>query len=325
MESPSRIYYLDAAKVLAMFLVVYGHLFTGDSKTDLYLYGFHLPCFYLISGIFHSFRGIIQWRKYFITLIWPAFIFFVITLLFSTVHGIILSDSNRFSEGIDFLKASIYGLVAGNGVGVYWFLIALFWCKIMMDIALLIPLKWVSFIIWALLLLVPHLFHFHLPLLISNAIMAMPFYVAGSAGRSVFKTRKTSWGYLLIILVCLIGTILLSRLNGKVSMVGVYFGNLPYNLSIPVFYLNGFIGSVMVLGISLLPIPELRIVKKLAPALITIVGIQGILITIYTDLFGKNNSFVFSFAMTCFIILLCWIAHYYLSKLYAIPNFKHKQ
>ena len=170
--------------------------------------------------------------------------------------------------------------------------------------------------IWAVLLFIPWGLHFHLPLLLSNALMAMPFYIAGIAGRRFLTTRQKSWKYLFPVLICLVITSFLSRWNGKVSMVGIYFGNLPFGVSIPIFYLNGFIGSILILSISLLPFPESPGIKSLAMALITIVGIQGVFITIYTDLFGRNNSMVFSLFSTCVIILLCWLSHFGLRRLY---------
>lgn len=314
MPSSTRVYYLDLAKVLATFLVVYAHLFTGDSNTDLYLYAFHLPCFYLISGVFHRHNGHVQWKKYAISLLWPTLIFFIITLIFSTIHGLILSSS--FAEGVDFAKATVYGLVYGKGVGVYWFLIALFWCKVLTDFFLRAKKKWGFIIAWALFLIVPWALRFHLPLLISNALMAMPFYLAGYYGRNHLNNRTVSYYYLIPALICLVTTILLSLWNGKVSMVGVHFGNLPRGGSIPVFYLNGFIGSALILSLSLLPLPQIKSCSSLSKALITVVGLQGIFITVYSDLFGRNNSFIFSFVASCVIIGLCWLSHFWLNRLY---------
>lgn len=316
MPSSNRVYYLDLAKVLATFLVVYAHLFTGDSLTCKYIYGFHLPCFYLISGVFHHFNKTIQWKKYVFSLLWPCVIFFFITLLFSTLHGLFTQTPRSFSEGIDFAKASVAGLVYGRGVGVYWFLIALFWCKLFTDGFLQMRKKWVFFVLWLFSLFLPWHFHFHLPLLISNALMAMPFYIAGYAARIRLLNRRTSWLYLISAIICLVGTVLLSNCNGKVSMVGVFFGSLPHNLCIPVFYLNGFIGSGLILSFSLLPLPQIHCVTNVSKALITVVGLQGIFITVYTDLFGRNNSFWFSFIASCVIIGLCCLSHLWLSKLY---------
>ena len=49
-----RIIWLDIAKVITAFLVVYTHLFTSDDPFRLWVYTFHMPLFFLISGFFHK-------------------------------------------------------------------------------------------------------------------------------------------------------------------------------------------------------------------------------------------------------------------------------
>lgn len=315
MSSGSRIYYLDLVKVLAMFLVVYGHLFTGDSATDLYIYGFHLPCFFLVSGVFYKFTGKIRWKKYAVDLLWPTVIFIVINFLFRLLHGFVAPEGQGLTEAVDFVKAQILGLAYGRGIGVYWFLIALFWTRIFCDITMVSRHKWIPVSVWIVMLLVPHVMKIHLPLLLSNGLMGLPFYMVGACGKDTLRSLKCDWRYLIPFVICLVGTFLLSKLNGKVSMVGVYFGS-HGALSIPLFYLNGLVGSMMLMSLSLLPFKDFPVVTRIALSLITIVGIQEIFIMIYSDIFGRNNGFPLSFVSACVILLLCHLAHRFLSPLY---------
>ncbi|MCR4966173.1 MAG: acyltransferase family protein [Bacteroidales bacterium] len=59
-----RIYYLDTAKVIAVFLVVFAHLFSTYSLERIFIYSFHMPFFFLVSGLFHKWKGKVQWKKY---------------------------------------------------------------------------------------------------------------------------------------------------------------------------------------------------------------------------------------------------------------------
>ena len=47
----NRILYLDYARSIVLFLVVFAHLYTHDSSVKLYVYAFHMPFFFLVSGI----------------------------------------------------------------------------------------------------------------------------------------------------------------------------------------------------------------------------------------------------------------------------------
>ena len=70
-----RCYYLDLTKVIAMFLVILGHLYSADSNVRLYLYSFHMPLFFLVSGIFYKDTGTVNWKRYCRTLLWPTVVF----------------------------------------------------------------------------------------------------------------------------------------------------------------------------------------------------------------------------------------------------------
>lgn len=60
-------------------------------------------------------------------------------------------------------------------------------------------------------------------------------------------------------------TILLTIINGRVSMMGCDFGITPNYLSPILFYLNGIIGSIMLFSIS--PSFEIKLCTKLSETL----------------------------------------------------------
>lgn len=52
--SKERIIYLDYAKVFCTFLVVFAHLYSVYSPERIFIYSFHMPFFFLLSGMFHK-------------------------------------------------------------------------------------------------------------------------------------------------------------------------------------------------------------------------------------------------------------------------------
>ncbi len=66
---------MDYARVFAALLVIYGHVLPYDSNIRTFIYAFHMPFFFIVSGMLHKYRGCIDWKKYFRTLIVPAIFF----------------------------------------------------------------------------------------------------------------------------------------------------------------------------------------------------------------------------------------------------------
>lgn len=60
-----RLAYLDYSRVFVVFLVIFGHLLPMDNHIPRdFIYSFHIPFFFLVSGMLHKFNGQIQWQKY---------------------------------------------------------------------------------------------------------------------------------------------------------------------------------------------------------------------------------------------------------------------
>ena len=56
-----RIIWIDYAKVIGIFLVIFAHLYTSEGTSSenvvrTYIYGFHMPFFFLISGCLYKVR-----------------------------------------------------------------------------------------------------------------------------------------------------------------------------------------------------------------------------------------------------------------------------
>lgn len=130
----ARLTWVDAAKGFLMVLVVIGH-YTGPAMTDFplvkYIYWFHMPAFFIISGLF--FKPIIEKSKLkpaihkrFMQLMVP-YLFFLL-LLTSIKYGIAVGEGNFTAA---FLKQDLLELFVGGRFlrgehGVFWFITVMF-------------------------------------------------------------------------------------------------------------------------------------------------------------------------------------------------------
>ncbi len=86
-----RILFLDYARTIALFLVVFAHLYSVDSNVKLYIYAFHMPFFFIASGILHKDENIIHLVKKLIKkLLIPFCIFLFIGYVFLSCIPIVL-------------------------------------------------------------------------------------------------------------------------------------------------------------------------------------------------------------------------------------------
>jgi fucose 4-O-acetylase-like acetyltransferase len=144
-ETAVRIGWIDAAKGLGIVFVVVGHALGGliDSRTALTMepfrigflaiYTFHMPLFFLLSGLTVE-RRVARGARHFIqgllpTVVWPYFLWSVLQL---TVIYSIGSLANRPVE--NFLPGILS--LPWKTVSQFWFLYALFWLHILATIAL---------------------------------------------------------------------------------------------------------------------------------------------------------------------------------------------
>lgn len=87
MGDNQRVAYLDYARVIVALLVIVGHLVTYDCRGNgrMYIYAFHMPFFFMVSGMLHKYKGAIEWRKYARTLLRPAAVFIGAYIAISSV------------------------------------------------------------------------------------------------------------------------------------------------------------------------------------------------------------------------------------------------
>ncbi|WP_241475497.1 acyltransferase family protein [Priestia flexa] len=134
MEEDRRVKWVDYAKAIGIFLVVYGHVLRGINSagfsppselfalSDKVIYGFHMPLFFFLSGLFivksidkGAGRNLKQKA---VTLLIPYFVWSIIQ---GTVEVLLSSVSNSTYSFIELTTDVVF-----NPIGQFWFIYVLF-------------------------------------------------------------------------------------------------------------------------------------------------------------------------------------------------------
>lgn len=309
-----RILYLDTAKVIAMFLVVFAHLFSTYSQTRLFIYAFHMPFFFLLSGVFHKNNGKIDVNSPFKRLIIPCIFYSCLYIAIIPIIDIIIgkeSITNYFHEVYALSYKTIYALITGGDMANIpcWFFVSLFSCRIIMDLLLKIRNNLLQAV--GIMLIIVIAMKIHLPFFLNSTAMIFPFYFIGYFCADKIKRLKFKNIHLGISLLLIILSVVISLANGRVSVHGFNFGNLPYHLNVMAFYVNASLGSIALLLISAaISCKQTKIISSLAATLIPIVGLQWLFIAPYQFLSGFRYDTIIPFLYSLFII----VTSYYISK-----------
>lgn len=313
MKTTERLPYLDYARIFAAYLVILGHLLpTTDTNVRIYIYSFHMPFFFLVSGMLHKDSGCIAWHKYWKTLVVPLLffnlLFFILRPLFCRI-GLWGGDSDDLLAVYMFnAKQSFINVFEGKNLPDIptWFLIALLWCKVLTDC--ISRHRWLAVIFLCSLagvLLV--VFHSRTYLRIGNALMVMPFFYGGYR----FKKEIYEWcrkrGVLLLGIGMFLFNIPLAKLNGRVSTDNVWFGEMFAPFNVVIFYFNAFTTSIGLLIICM-QFPAKRLVTISAKALITILCVQAFFCSTYWHVCAFTN-YLLAVATSVLIFIACVLIH----------------
>jgi fucose 4-O-acetylase-like acetyltransferase len=239
-----RLDWIDQARGLSIFLVVYAHNFPD---CEPYVYSFHVPLFFFIAGIFHpkkvDVKGVLKRAK---TVLLPYFIWASLLFLFWLFLG--RKYGNSASENLSVID-NLIGIFYAQGGQQYmdwgipmWFLPCIFVMFVVFTIVRKIKNEILCNTIFLLLILAgfgwARLSEVHLPWSIDVALVALSFYLIGNLLKNwlIYITRVKA----VIALIVFIGiNILAFYLNsGKVDMYRSQYGNEM------LFFVSGLAGSI---------------------------------------------------------------------------------
>ena len=123
--------YLDNAKVMLIFLVVFGHAIytTNESLSDLkwLIYTFHMPAFIFIAGFFEKKK---EWKRVGKEIFWSCVIPYIV---FQTIHNLVR---------VIFLDTQMREIILPNYT--LWFLMALIVFKVLIQLVIRMPLLFIT-------------------------------------------------------------------------------------------------------------------------------------------------------------------------------------
>ncbi|MBR5376735.1 MAG: acyltransferase family protein, partial [Lachnospiraceae bacterium] len=139
MADRKRVAYIDLAKGIGMVLVLCGHL-QNDTVFSFspyiqgfcrWIFSFHMPMFFIISGMLFALKGEIPgmkafFRKRFSSIMVPYFLFSAIYFLI-IIYGVFVSHSMSIGD----MYLQLWYALCFYGINVLWFLPALFFAELL--------------------------------------------------------------------------------------------------------------------------------------------------------------------------------------------------
>lgn len=345
----NRILLLDYMRVVTAFLVIFGHLYdpTPDNYVRMFIYQFHMPLFFVVSGMLHRAKPVGYLAK---RLLWPVviFVWFYYLLCYPLYHCGIWQGATQTQQlpFLPFIGATCKDLmlyfIDCKGWGPSWFIIALFYVKLMTigadaltaDCKQRIPSQKRSINrLWrgcqVFMMLIPVGIGFFIVYqygrwqgyptwrnvgYLANALMAWPYYQIGRLfapclGQYVVRWKAKSKNLVVALLCCAV-VCLLVALNGGTSMFAILFGHLARPWNFVCCYLSGVAGTWMLLHSCLLFPQQLgargtRFVRLAATSLMGVVGFQYFFCEVVRHTIGLEQPYWLSFLLSLLIYAIC--------------------
>lgn len=279
----SRQLWADYTKAFAIWLMVLCHFGLRPEGLVQFIYIFHMPVFFLVSGYFDKgtpFSGELV-KKNFKRIIIPYFFFNVCSFSICWISPYIHPELyNNGTIPQTFLKAFV-GMFLGEDMvrpyafmptGALWFLIALFNCRILFSLLCFCWEKCKLAILAILALCVVAVCYRFAFFSLDSAIISLPFYVGGYLMKkyNVMELLQNKGLILILAISCWIYTALIGTLNGEINMDGCVWGQ-----SLIMFYINGIIGSLACIFTFHVLNYENRYLQEIGASTLTILGTHG--------------------------------------------------
>ena len=274
--------YLDAARGLGILLIIMSHIWEDQRPAIVLMYSFHVPMFFLISGLLMAHTNVVSrsWKQILTSrirgLVIPYFFYeFVFLIIFGLRSGFDFSSQN----------GSWYDALLMKPLNVpVWFLIVLFAAELFVILILkTIRNKYAAALIFA----VVFLFSFAgagLGDRETAAVLFRIFSAIGFLGLGYFSYEFVKERTYSVPVLCIasILTCVLALWNGKVGIYKLTFGNPA------VFTVCAVLGSFVIL--FLLKNFRIRALELLGQHTVAILGLHIIALRVLQEILGLNTN-----------------------------------
>ena len=223
---------LDIMKGIGMVAVILGHTYTIPTHPYRNIFfSFHMPLFFILAGYFYKFDQDVKGRlkKDFKRLVVPYILTASLFLVYDFIKACYYHDANCLVFGIisvlygsGSLHSSIY-LSNVPIVGPIWFLLALFWCKVVYNY-LIVNNHHANYLVLGIAIAATLLDRYviNLPFSLLPGLSAMVFYVIGV----IVKKYSVSWPLITLCIFCWIVSIMYSH----IWMAQCHYGFYPIDV-----------------------------------------------------------------------------------------------
>lgn len=292
-----RLTYLDVAKGIGILLVVIGHVYAFNRQIVdrffvVWLYSFHMPLFFIISGMLIAYKDEKDIWKFVKKRIMGILIPYVFFSIFSIIVFAIVNDFSR-----EVFVQNVKATICGVGIDTLWFLPALFFGEVIFFVLRnLLKNKYVICIISAIIYTLGNFMmkdYGLICLFLGRICIAVGFIMIGNYTMNLIRKRNMPWYGLIVIAIL---SVILSKINGLVDLNNLIFSN-------HILYLiNSLIGTYLILEISkLIDIDEITYWGR--NTLIVMATHLNIIYILFNKILGIH-SFGYVTGMIVFVLLL---------------------
>ena len=249
----NRLEWVDWMKALGIYLIVLGHFYSVGEK---FIYVFHVPLFFVISGFLSRKEPDVQafWKKLWFNLAVPMLLMVVTNFVY---HSFLEVFRGTFTlvpiDAYWFVRNIVFGMI--GGLDSLWFVYTLILLKIIHQFChsdkffyTLIPVMLAMAYIYYNSNLSGYPFFLSEPNAIVDICTAYPFFAFGVLMRNYkeFIYSLDNKAMLVIAFVC--GLLLVVFCGTNNGSVGMFYCN--YGGNIFIFLVGGIAGTVMIWGLS---------------------------------------------------------------------------
>ena len=315
-----RIIWIDWAKALLIYLMVVGHCQLPDYQ-HLYIYSFHMPAFFIISGyLYRRHNSLKTLKSFMLPILFFSLFNFAIYSIPKLIRGT-LDTSNLLERCITpFIgneQVNVEYLYLFPGV---WFVIVLMVSRLLIgDIKFFTPiLKYKYYVLGLLLLFLisePFILedNFLLQYKVYRVLPSLPFILLGYIIKDKTDISKIN-PYIVICMFILF--IIITYIQGECNILNYKFG-----VSYIVFYINAVLGSFC-LYYFCSKLHNSKIIEVISKGTLLILALQFNLILAFRMLFSKMGIYeyfpntIYPWVVSLFILAVCYYPIKFLLKHY---------
>ncbi len=325
----NRIVWIDYLKVIAIYWVVLGHQPITNHNVHDWIFSFHVPVFFFISGYLmknYKFDWLFVWKnlKKLILVIVPyraicMILNYAVDLTFYTDQ---VSITHNLSDPI------LYFLIGDSRVGPAWFLFVLFWMRITYCcLSQCLEFQYKDFVIFVISLLGPLVvvtfsieYNYYQ---IASFMIAFPFFCLGSNLRRYIPTKIEIGKRKSILLSSLLITFSFALLPyaGSINLNDLSWGD-----NIIIYYFIAMIGIMAMVLLSWTQDKEIIFIRTISDGTIIILLLHMEFIQVFKLLYKKalgiNNPPPYMDVLSAIIISvgIILIFYYPIKKIINHPN-----